>query len=171
MAYMKPIKKKSGLTHWYSRIESVRWTQPQYISLDTTSKTTARVRHAQVEKVEDDIKRGMNFDFPWQKEDGGKTAIKLVSVGDCLDEWLELKRTNSYPDTLRTYTSSLKTFIKTLKRGEDTPLRNINTQSIENFKKNELKKNRSVCGINKDLRGVGCYLNYALEKEYIKELP
>ena len=56
MAYMKPIKKKSGITHWYSRIESVRWTQPQYISLDTNSKTTARVRHAQVEKVEDELR-------------------------------------------------------------------------------------------------------------------
>ena len=168
---MKPIKKKSGLTHWYSRIESVRWTQPIYISLETNSKTTARVRHSMVEKVEDDIKKGNNFVFPWQKEDGGKTAIKLVSIKDCLDEWLELKRTNTSSETLRTYTSSLKMFIKTLKRGEDTPLRNINTQTIENFKKLQLEKERSVCGINKDLRGVGCYLNYALDKEYIKELP
>ena len=78
MAYMKPIKKKSGLTHWYSRIESVRWTQPIYISLETNSKTTARVRHSMVEKVEDDIKKGNNFVFPWQKEDGGKTAINLI---------------------------------------------------------------------------------------------
>ncbi len=171
MAYMKPIKDRKGVKRYYSYVRSVKWTDERYISLDTTSKTTARVRHAMVEKVESDIKRGMNFEFSWQKEEGGKTSIKLVSVGDCLDEWLELKRTNSYPDTLRTYTSSLKMFIKTLKRGDDTPLRNINTQTIENFKKNELKKNRSVCGINKDLRGVGCYLNYALDKEYIKELP
>ena len=171
MAYMKPIINKAGVTYWYSRIKSVKWTQEMYISLDTPSKTTARIRHAMVEKVESDIKRGMNFDFPWQKEDGGKTAIKLVSVGDCLDEWLEIKQTNTSSETLRTYTSSLKMFIKTLKRGEDTPLRNINTQSIENFKKIQLSKERSVCGINKDLRGVGCYLNYALDKEYIKELP
>ena len=80
-----------------------------------------------VEKVESDIKRGMNFDFPWQKEDGGRTAIKLVSVGDCLEEWLEIKQTNTSSETLRTYTSSLKMFAITLKRGEDTPLRNINT--------------------------------------------
>jgi len=171
MAQLKPIKDRKGVRRYYSLISSVKWTQEMYISLDTTSKTTARVRHAMVEKVESDIKRGMNFDFPWQKEDGGKTTIKLVSVKDCLDEWLELKRTNTSSETLRTYTSSLKMFIKTLKRGEDTPLRNINTQSIENFKKIQLSKERSVCGINKDLRGVGCYLNYALDKEYIKELP
>ena len=162
---MKPIKDRKGVRRGYSRIQSVRWTEDRYISLETTSKTTARVRHAQVEKVEDDIKNCMNFDFPWQKEDGGKTAIKLVSVKDCLDEWLELKRTNTSSETLRTYTSSLKMFIKTLKRGGDTPLRNINTQTIENFKKIQHDKGRSVCGINKDLRGVGCYLNYALDKE------
>ena len=62
-------------------------------------------------------------------------------------------------------------FFLTLKQEDNTPLRNINTQSVENFKKNELMKKRSVCGINKDLRGVGCFLNYALEKEYINELP
>mgnify|MGYP005634671313 FL=1 len=66
-----------------------------YISLNTTSKTTARVRHAMVEKVESDIKRGMNFEFSWQKEEGGRTSIKLLSVRDCLDEWLEVKRTNT----------------------------------------------------------------------------
>ena len=86
MAYMKLIKNKTGVTYWYSRIKSVRWTQDMYISLNTTSKTTARVRHAMVEKVESDIKRGMNFEFPWQTDEGGKTSIKLVSVGDCLDE-------------------------------------------------------------------------------------
>jgi len=171
MAYMKPIKKKNGITHWYSRIESVRWIQPKYISLETNSKTDARVRHAMVEKVEDEIKEGKCFEFPWQKDEGGKTTIKLISVNECLDEWLELKRNNTYPETLRTYMSSLKMFLVTLKKQGDTPLRNINTQSIENFKKVQLDKERSVCGINKDLRGVACYLKYALEKEYIKQLP
>ena len=122
MAQLKPIKDRKGLIRYYSYIRSVKWTQAAYISLETTSKTTARVRHAMVEKVEDDIKRGMSFVFPWQSEDGGKTAIKLISVGECLDEWLELKRTNTSSETLRTYTSSLKMFIETLKRGEDTPL-------------------------------------------------
>ena len=78
MAYMKPIKDRSGTIRWYSYIRSVKWSKEQYISLETTSKTTARVRHAMVEKVESDIKRGMNFEFPWQKEDGGKTAINLI---------------------------------------------------------------------------------------------
>ena len=80
MAYMKPIINKAGVTYWYSRIKSVRWTQDMYISLNTTSKTTARVRHAMVEKVEEDIKNGMNFEFPWQKEDGGKTTISITII-------------------------------------------------------------------------------------------
>ena len=168
---MKPIINKKGVTYWYSRIASVKWAQPRLISLATTSKTTARVRHAMVEKVEDDIKDGMNFDFPWQTEEGGKTSIKLVSVGESLEEWLELKRINTSSETHRTYKSSLKMFIKTLKRGEDTPVRNIITQTIEDFKKKQIEKERSVSGINKDLRGVACWLNYALEKEHIKELP
>ena len=171
MAQLKPIKDRKGLIRYYSYIRSVKWTQAAYISLETTSKTTARVRHAMVEKVEYDIKRGMSFEFPWQKEEGGRTSIKLLSVRDCLDEWLEIKRTNTYPETFRTYSSSLRMFILTLKQEDNTPLRNINTQIIENFKKEQLEKGRSVCGINKDLRGVACFLKYALDKEYLKELP
>ena len=111
MAYMKPIKDRKGVKRYYSYIVSVKWTQPIYISLETTSKTTARVRHAQVEKVEGDIKDGMNFDFPWQTEECNKATIRLVSVGDCLEEWLELKRINTSSETHRTYKSSLKMFL------------------------------------------------------------
>ena len=35
------------------------------IPLRTSSKVTARERIAEVEKVEDDIKQGMEFSFPW----------------------------------------------------------------------------------------------------------
>jgi len=171
MAYMKPIKDRSGTIRWYAHIRSVKWTQEKYISLETSSKTTARVRHAQVEKVEDDIKDGMSFIFPWQSEENKKTTLKLVSVNDCLSEWLEIKKINTAKDTLRTYTSSLKMFIATLKQQGDTPIRNIKSQTIENYKSIQVDKERSVCGINKDLRGVACYFQYALEKEYIKELP
>ena len=31
-----------------------------------------------VEKVERDIKHGINFYFPWQNEDGGRTGIIVV---------------------------------------------------------------------------------------------
>ena len=50
MAYLKPIKDRKGLKRWYSHIRSVKWAHEKYISLNTTSKTTARVRHAMIAK-------------------------------------------------------------------------------------------------------------------------
>ena len=82
MAYMKPIKKKNGITHWYSRIESVRWIQPKYISLETNSKTDARVRHAMVEKVEDEIQ-------------SKPRKLKKISIEDIADK---INKTSKRPD-------------------------------------------------------------------------
>ena len=134
MAYLKPIKDRKGLKRWYSHIRSVNWVKEEYISLKTTSKITARVRHAMVEKVESDIKKGMKFKFPWQSDDGGKTKVILLTIGKCLIQWLNIKATNTSPETHRTYLSSLKNFIITLKHGEASPMRNIKTKDVEYYK-------------------------------------
>ena len=84
-----------------------------------------------VEKVESDIKKGMKFKFPWQSDDGGKTKVILLSIGKCLDQWLNIKATNTSPETHRTYLSSLKGFINSLKQGELSPIRKIKTQDIK----------------------------------------
>ena len=50
----------------------------------------------------------MKFKFPWQNDEGGKTKVILLTIGKCLNQWLEIKSINTTPDTHRTYLSSLK---------------------------------------------------------------
>ena len=62
MATLKPRRDK-----WYARViwfVDGKFTERQ-VPLRTESKVTARERMAEVNKVEDDIKQGMEFSFPW----------------------------------------------------------------------------------------------------------
>ena len=63
MASLRPTKSGS----WYARVQwyEGKSRKEKYVSLKTTSKVTARERFAEVEKVEDDIKEGIEFSFPW----------------------------------------------------------------------------------------------------------
>ena len=54
----------------------------------TTSKVTARERIAEVEKVEDDIKKGIEFSFPWLS-DSTKTKVKRFTLQDAVDKWID----------------------------------------------------------------------------------
>ena len=77
---------------WYARS---RWSEngrkvEKLTPLKTKSKVTARQRIAEVEKVEGDIKQGMEFSFPWLSN-FAKTKIKRFTIKDAVDQWL-LKR-------------------------------------------------------------------------------
>ena len=70
---MASIRKLRG--KWYSRIQiwdGVRQRE-RLIPLKTSNKTDARIRNSEVERYESDIKNGMEFEFPWMKENGGRT--------------------------------------------------------------------------------------------------
>ena len=54
MAYLKKIKKKNGRVFYFSELYSVQWGKTKLISLNTSSKVTARVRHSEVERNEKD---------------------------------------------------------------------------------------------------------------------
>ena len=58
---------KNRRDSWYARVlwyEEQRKREKQ-VPLRTSSKVTARERLAEVNKVENDIKQGMDFSFPW----------------------------------------------------------------------------------------------------------
>ena len=52
MASLKKIKKKSGTAFYYSLVRCVKWAKARHISLDTSSKQTANVRHSEVNRFE-----------------------------------------------------------------------------------------------------------------------
>ena len=64
---MASFRKRRGV--WYARVQwyedgATRQTE-KLVALRTSSTVTARERMAEVNKVEDDIKQGMDFSFPW----------------------------------------------------------------------------------------------------------
>ena len=64
---MASLRKRRG--QWYARVLWYKDGAPKQtekgVPLRTSSKVTARERIAEVNKVEDDIKQGMEFSFPW----------------------------------------------------------------------------------------------------------
>ena len=84
MATLLPRREK-----WYAR---VIWfvkgeRSEKQIPLRTKSKVTARERIAEVNKVEDDIKKGMEFEFPWLS-DSTTTKVQRYTVLDAVEQWL-----------------------------------------------------------------------------------
>ena len=72
---------------WYARS---RWTNngnkiEKLIPLRTSSKGTARERIAEVNKVEGDIKLGMEFSFPLLS-DSPKTKVQRFTLLDAVDK-------------------------------------------------------------------------------------
>ena len=66
MAYLKTIKDKSGKRFYYSLIQGVKHVGSKYISLDTDSKSVAKVHHADVIEHEPEIKKGEQIIFSWK---------------------------------------------------------------------------------------------------------
>ena len=78
---------KNRRDSWYARVlwyEEKRKKEKQ-IPLRTSSKVTARERIAEVNKVEDDIKPGMEFSFPWLS-DSPKTKVQRFTVMDAVEK-------------------------------------------------------------------------------------
>ncbi len=132
MASLTKIKKKSGTTLWYSRIQSVNWSKVKYIPLHTRSKVTARVRHSDVERNEKDIKNGMDISFSWDNDEG-RTVVKQMTFVEGIKQWLDIKATNVSKGTHRRYIISMNAFMNVV--GDVTPLPTITNQNIEDFKR------------------------------------
>ena len=74
---------------WYARS---RWSEngrkvEKLTPLKTKSKVTARERIAEVNKVEDDIKQGIEFSFPWLS-DSTTTKVQRYTLLDVIERWL-----------------------------------------------------------------------------------
>ena len=78
---------------WYARS---RWSDngnksEKLIPLRTSSKTTARERIAEVNKVEKDIKKGMEFSFPWISQ-STTTKVQRYTLNDAVEKWLNQRK-------------------------------------------------------------------------------
>ena len=88
---------KSRRCVWYARVkwyeQGAKYQKEKQVPLRTKSKVTARERLAVVNKVEGDIKEGINFKFPWLDE-STLVRVKRFTINDAVDEWIKHRRKN-----------------------------------------------------------------------------
>ena len=92
---MATLRKRRGV--WYARVkwyeQDAKYQKEKQVPLRTKSKVTARERLAVVNKVEGDIKEGINFKFPWL-DDSTLVRVKRFTINDAVDEWIKHRRKN-----------------------------------------------------------------------------
>ena len=168
---MASLRQRRG--KWYSRVlwySSTGKQKEKQIPLRTKSKTTAHKRNSIVEKYEEDIKDGLNFDYPWIK-DGGKTTIKERSIGETLEEYYAVRNIEgirkSTIDRTQVAIKSLYTMMSS-----STSLDVFNEDFIERYKRHCRESlNHKPNTININLSKIRAFLNWCHRKEYIKDVP
>ena len=76
--------------HWYARVQWYVETsrKEKQIPLKTKSKVAANERIIAINKVESDIKEGMNFDWAWMSDEN-ITKVKRFTLSDATDLWIK----------------------------------------------------------------------------------
>ena len=160
--------RKRGV-NWYARIRETDGKNERSIPLRTKSKVVARERLSEVNKVESDIKIGINFDFPWLS-DNTTTKVKRFTLVDAYDRWLGSRESEGIrPSTIKRNRYTMKHFSDTV--GKSLPLTSISTSTIDTYRNYCIQTNMKPNGININLRAVKTFLNWCHKRDLIKKCP
>ena len=166
---MATLKNRGG--SWYAR---VLWRQhgkkkEKQVPLRTKSKVTARERLAVVSRVENDIKEGMVFTFPWLS-DATTVAVKRFRLKDATDVWLKSRKKGGVrQSTLTINQYSLIYLIDCI--GAAYPLDELNAVKIEGYIDYLRAKGLNDVSINIHLRTVKAMMRYFLEFGKLSTMP
>ena len=165
---MATLKNRRGL--WYARVREGRnGKNERQIPLKTKSKVVARERLAEVNKVESDIKSGIDFDFPWQSEN--KTIkVKRFTLINAYDNWLSTRESDGIrPSTIKRNKYSMTHFSDVV--GKSLPLTSITTSTIDTYRNYCIQTKMKPNGININLRAVKTFLNWCHKRDLIQKCP
>jgi len=164
---MASIRKRRGKYYSY-----VRWYDEmgdrhgKDIPLKTDKKNIAVMRNNEVEKVEDLISQGDNWEFGWMAE-GGKPKLIRLSVEDAIEKFYAVKKLdNLKPRTFEAYEQGLNAFMKAV--GRAYAIENVGHSEITIFKKWS-KKRHSPVTTNLCLQKMKSFLIFCYDMGYIKK--
>ncbi|MDP6396229.1 MAG: tyrosine-type recombinase/integrase [Candidatus Marinimicrobia bacterium] len=162
---MATLRERRG--KWYARIQwrsSIGKMMEKSIPLRTDSKVAALVRLGSVNKVEDDIKDGIKFSFPWQNDERVNKVVRY-ELSSSINEYLAYLSCNgAKPTTVERAQYCLNNLKNVL--GEKYPIETISTTQIERFKayyKGRLTDN----GININLTRIRAFVNWLADTKGI----
>ena len=160
MASLKQMRGK-----YYSRIRQWNGVKQieRLIPLKTSNKTDARLRQAQIEKVEKDIKDGMEFEFAWLTKNC-RTKVIQFTISDAIEKYNQYRKTNVRPSTVIRDGVALKSFTKVL--GSSKPINKINGSHIELYKKHRVDRSLKPAGININLRHIKTFLYWCYDEGF-----
>ena len=160
---------KNRRDSWYARVlwyEEKRKREKQ-IPLRTSSKVTARERIAEVNKVEDDIKQGMEFSFPWLS-DSTTTKVQRYTVLDAVEQWLSQRSSEGIrQSTIKRNRYSLESLMSHI--GTSIPLSKVSTSMIDSYRNYCIHKGNKPNGININLRAIKTFFNWCYKRELIEK--
>ena len=139
------------------------------IPLRTDSKVTALERLFAVEKVQNDIKEGLSFSFPWMN-DQGQTKVKVLTLITAKIKWMEHRMKNKISkSTLVLNEQGLHYFLTCL--GQKRPLNSIQNNDISSFIDYLEGKALSDTSINIHLRTVKAMFRHYLKYGTLDRIP
>ena len=166
---MASLKNRRGV--WYARVlwyekNAKRQTEEQ-VPLRTKSKVTARERLSEINKVENDIKQGMEFSFPWLS-DSTTTKVQRYTILDAVEQWLSQRSSEGIrQSTIRRNRYSLESLMSHI--GTSIPLSKISTSMIDSYRNYCIHKEMKPDGININLRAIKTFFNWCHKRELIEK--
>ena len=159
---------------WYCNVsitnKETKQRTRKWINLETGDKTEARKRRAKVEKVEDDMRNGMEFTFPWQKG-GGRMKVKELTLEEAINDWMERRR--KQPDiskaTIQINENSIDHLYSCV--GRTAPLKSITTKSMDDYSDYLVSKGLAISTVNIHLRSARTFFRYVWKRGMIDRLP
>lgn len=137
------------------------------IPLKTSNRTEALERRLQVNRLEKDIKQGIDFSFAWMNE-SGKISVVRYTLGKAVEEYLIARKAEKLrTGTIDIYKRALNNLINVC--GKNLPIENITTHHIELYKR-QFQTNTNVYA-NINLRAVKTFLNWLFDNEIISTIP
>ena len=163
------IKRRNN---WYARVKwypsGAKWQKIKEIPLKTKSKVTARERLAEVNKVEIDIKQGMEFSFPWLTN-LTTTKVKRFTLKDAATNWMSKRSGKIAQSTTELNQAGLEYFTNFI--GRTQPIELITTNHIEQFSDWLGNRGLSKTTINIHLRTIKAMFRYYLRVERLRKIP
>ena len=163
---MASIRKRRS--KYYSRVQWLSDTGrmiEKLIPLKTDKKSEAIKKNNEVEKVEDLIKEGQNWEFGWLAE-GGKPKLIRLSVEETFAEYLSVKKIDGVrPKTIELNQLALSSFMNRI--GYKTPIELVTDSHINEWKEWS-RRHHKPNTTNIYLAKMKTFFKYCYKKRYIK---
>lgn len=154
---------------WYARVSTWQGSKrkEKLIPLRTSRKVAARERLIEVQRVENDIKNGEEFVFPWMSNEPF-TKVVRKTVSDIIDKYHNDKFNNGVKQS--TIDRSVQSINRLTDIIGDIPIEDIGMEKIDTFKQFYLVRHKPNT-ININLGKIRAFLNWCEEKDIIRKAP